>query len=257
MSVQEPGLRERKRRATRRSIQLSVLRLTAEHGLDQVTIDDISRDAGVSPRTFFNYFATKEDSLAGDLPMTFDEETARRFEALGPHGDPLGDLIEIMAEQADAEADGAVDPELHQLRRRLVADYPQIVALKMDRVRAFEATVSASVAKRLAAGGVGSGSAGSGDVGSGSAGSGGAGSGDAAETGAGTPTSGPADPVDQNAPVDPEIAERARLISLLVLTVARAAWTSWLEHPESASLRELLLRSHARLHEVAGAPARV
>jgi AcrR family transcriptional regulator len=224
MSIQEPGLRERKRRATRRSIQLSVLRLTAEHGLDQVTIDDISRDAGVSPRTFFNYFPTKEDSLAGDLPMTFDEETARRFEALGPDGDPLGDLIAIMAEQADAEADGAVDPELHQLRRRLVAEYPQIVALKMDRVRAFEATVSASVAKRLAAG-----------VGAGHAGA----------------------PSATDEPVDPEIAERARLISLLVLTVARAAWTSWLEHPESASLRDLLLRSHARLHEVAGAPARV
>jgi AcrR family transcriptional regulator len=216
MSIQEPGLRERKRRATRRSIQLSVLRLTAAHGLDQVTIDDISRDAGVSPRTFFNYFPTKEDSLAGDLPMSFDEETARRFEALGPEGDPLGDLIEIMAEQADAEADGAVDPELHQLRRRLVAEYPQIVALKMDRVRAFEATVSASVAKRLAAGG-------------GAAG---------------------------QEMIDPEIAERARLISLLVLTVARAAWTSWLEHPESASLRELLLRSHARLHEVVRAAAR-
>jgi AcrR family transcriptional regulator len=243
MSLQEPGLRERKRRATRRSIQLSVLRLTAEHGLDQVTIDDISRDAGVSPRTFFNYFPTKEDSLAGDLPMTFDEETARRFESLGPDGDPLGDLIEIMAEQA--EADGAVDPELHQLRRRLVAEYPQIVALKMDRVRAFEATVSASVAKRLAAGGTGSGGTGSGGTGSGRTGDVSTGS-----AGAGVPAG------DPNAPVDPEIAERARLISLLVLTVARAAWTSWLEHPESASLRELLLRSHARLHEVAGAASR-
>jgi AcrR family transcriptional regulator len=240
MSIQEPGLRERKRRATRRSIQLSVLRLTAEHGLDQVTIDEISRDAGVSPRTFFNYFPTKEDSLAGDLPMTFDEETARRFEALGPDGDPLGDLIEIMAEQADAEADGAVDPELHQLRRRLVAEYPQIVALKMHRVREFEAAVSASVAKRLAAGGTGSGRTGSGGTGDVSTGS----------AGAGVPAG------DPNAPIDPEIAERARLISLLVLTVARAAWTSWLEHPESASLRELLLRSHARLHEVAGAASR-
>jgi AcrR family transcriptional regulator len=224
--AREPGLRERKRRETKRNIQLAVLRLAGEHGLDQVTVDDISREAGISPRTFFNYFATKEDSLAGDLPMVFDAETARAFEVPRPEGDPLGELIEIMAEQADG--DEVVDPELHQLRRRLVADYPQIVAVKRDRVRAFEEAVGASVARRLAA-----------DA---------AMPAEAAPGTAGGSTGHPG--AARSAPDADEIAERARLISLLVLTVSRAAWFSWLEHPGTASLRDLLLRSYARLHVV-------
>ena len=50
------GLRERKRRATSRSIQFTVLELAAERGLEQVTVDEISRIANISPRTFFNNF---------------------------------------------------------------------------------------------------------------------------------------------------------------------------------------------------------
>ncbi|MBW8873252.1 MAG: TetR family transcriptional regulator, partial [Leifsonia sp.] len=50
MDVAELGLRERKRLATRRAIQLAALRLVKDRGLDAVTIDDISHDADVSPR---------------------------------------------------------------------------------------------------------------------------------------------------------------------------------------------------------------
>jgi AcrR family transcriptional regulator len=213
--AEELGLRERKRRATRRAIQVAVLRLTAENGLDQVTIEDISRDAGVSPRTFFNYFPSKEDSLAGDAPFALTDDVAEAFENAGPDGDPLEDLMAIMA--AQAAEDGGVDPELHELRRSLMTKYPQIFALKIDRMREFEAEVCASVARRLQT--------------------------DAATSG---------DELDAA-----EVTARARLIGLLSLTLARSAWVAWAEHPDTASLPDLVMRSYQRLRDVVGVPERV
>ena len=51
-----PDRRERKKRETRRRLQVATLRLAAEHGLARVTAEQIAEAADVSPRTFFNYF---------------------------------------------------------------------------------------------------------------------------------------------------------------------------------------------------------
>jgi AcrR family transcriptional regulator len=59
----EPGLRERKKDATREGLHEAALALAVERGPDRVTIDDIADAAGVSRRTFSNYFGCKEDAL--------------------------------------------------------------------------------------------------------------------------------------------------------------------------------------------------
>jgi AcrR family transcriptional regulator len=60
MSAIEP-LADRRRRLVRGEIARIAMRLFAERGFDAVTVDDVAAAAGISPRTFFRYFATKDE----------------------------------------------------------------------------------------------------------------------------------------------------------------------------------------------------
>lgn len=57
------GLRERKKQETRIALSWAAIRLTVEHGYAHVRIEDIASEAGVSTRTFSNYFATKGEAI--------------------------------------------------------------------------------------------------------------------------------------------------------------------------------------------------
>lgn len=61
------GLRERTRRAVHQEIASAALRLFLEQGFDATTVDQIAAATGISRRSFFRYFATKEDVLLGEL----------------------------------------------------------------------------------------------------------------------------------------------------------------------------------------------
>lgn len=60
-----PGLRERKKRETARAIEVAAVELAAEQSLGEATIEAISARADVTSRTFFNYYASKEDAVLG------------------------------------------------------------------------------------------------------------------------------------------------------------------------------------------------
>lgn len=57
------GLRERKRRETEKRIVYAAMRLFIDKGYDESTIDEIAAEAGISRRTFFYYFKSKDDIL--------------------------------------------------------------------------------------------------------------------------------------------------------------------------------------------------
>lgn len=163
MVQEELGLRERKRLATRRAIQLAALELASERGFDRVTIDEISHAANVSPRTFFNYFPSKESAIIGELPELPDEERIERFIDAGPDEPILDGISELLIaaidtiELTDGDPGGveAADAtrsvhELHALRRALLKDNPELFAQRMASMHQFEDALSAIVQRRLA-----------------------------------------------------------------------------------------------------------
>src|SRR5918911_4142767 len=62
------GLRESKKLATRQQIADVAMRLFATRGFDAVTVADVAAEAGVSQKTVFNYFPTKEDLFFDEVP---------------------------------------------------------------------------------------------------------------------------------------------------------------------------------------------
>jgi AcrR family transcriptional regulator len=142
------GLRERKRRATRRAIEFAVLELTRDHGFDQVTVDEISRVADISPRTFFNYFPSKDAALIGDSPFVLDDAAAERFAAADPQSDVLADLFALVRELSLGVT---VDLPLHRLRLEVMRDYPELFAIKVVSMRSLEAVLTEVIERRLAA----------------------------------------------------------------------------------------------------------
>ncbi|GII89371.1 hypothetical protein Ssi03_73610 [Sphaerisporangium siamense] len=81
------GLRDRTRRAVRAEIAGRALQLFAERGFDATTVDDIAHAAGMSKRSFFRYFPTKEDAVFGEVEAMGEqvaEEIATRPPEEGP-----------------------------------------------------------------------------------------------------------------------------------------------------------------------------
>jgi AcrR family transcriptional regulator len=86
--TEPPGLTlaERKRQLVRDELADAALRLLARQGFEQTTVDELAAAAGVSRRTFFRYFASKEDVLISSVAVAFEGILAEV--AARPAGEP-------------------------------------------------------------------------------------------------------------------------------------------------------------------------
>lgn len=141
------GLRERKRRETHRALAAAALELVAERGLEQVTVDEISAAVGVSPRTFFNYFATKEDAVL--LPYPDHAERAERAALAvlsAPDGPtPLHTVTLGWQEEMERVQE---DQDEWLVRLTVLEDHPPLISRLVALEAESERRLTAAIARR-------------------------------------------------------------------------------------------------------------
>jgi AcrR family transcriptional regulator len=150
LSVAQPtgerlGLRERKKRATRQSLHSEALRLVAERGFDDVTIEDIAAAADVSPRTFFNYFGSKEDVIVNPDPDRVARLRASLARRTSAEEQPLDVCEAVLLESLEELTDRR---EEWLLRLRLVREIPALTPRFLAAYDAQEQALIEDVARR-------------------------------------------------------------------------------------------------------------
>ena len=143
MTTRPAGLRQRKKQATREALRDAALRLALERGPENVRVDDIAEAAGVSPRTYNNYFASREQAMVAAI-------TAERESRIGaavasrPAGVRLADAV------TDAVVEQYTDPgERAREAMLLVTAHPALRRAFVGTATAVEHPLADAIDDRL------------------------------------------------------------------------------------------------------------
>jgi AcrR family transcriptional regulator len=148
------GLREEKKRETRAALSWAAIRLIVERGADNVLVEDIAAAAGVSPRTFNNYFSSKGEAVASrhlDRCLQMAEELRNR-----PASEPLWEAL-TQASLAQLEPGPEVtahpvpDRQVWVAGIRVMVSAPSLQAEMLRAAALAERSVAAAVAARVGA----------------------------------------------------------------------------------------------------------
>ncbi|QBD76346.1 TetR family transcriptional regulator [Ktedonosporobacter rubrisoli] len=99
-SAQRISLRERKKRLVQTTIEETALRLFQQQGYEQTSIQDIAEAVMMSTRTFFRYFASKEEVLFGPIHTSL-YESMRVLQQVAPTATPHAALRTTFMHMAD------------------------------------------------------------------------------------------------------------------------------------------------------------
>ncbi|SDM27690.1 acyl-CoA-like ligand-binding transcription factor [Allokutzneria albata] len=137
------GLRERKKLAARAALSWAALKLAMEHGPENVRVEQIAAEAGVSPRTFNNYFSSKEEAICA---IGLDRQERVRAALLArPADEPLWDaVIGSVLEQYGGE------PDREQVARvRLQMRHPSLLGEHLKARAEIERVLAEGIAERI------------------------------------------------------------------------------------------------------------
>lgn len=122
----ERGLRARKKRATRAAIERTLLELVLERGYAAATVDEVCARVGVSKKTFFfNYYASKEAAIRGDMVAFPTADQVRAALANKPAGEGYLDTVVSLLGLDEGHPGG--EPELARLRSEVLSTMPQLL----------------------------------------------------------------------------------------------------------------------------------
>ncbi len=138
-----PNLRERTRRAVRSEIASTAMRLFAEQGFDATTVDQIAAAAGISRRSFFHYFGTKEDLVLGDV-AALGESVRAELEARPAEESAW---TAIRAALMTLQSDG--DPADDLAHARLCREAPSLRARKLEKYLYWQDLLAPDIQRRL------------------------------------------------------------------------------------------------------------
>ena len=142
VTTPRPGLRERKKAATRKALRDAALRLALQRGPDNVRVDDIADAAGVSPRTYNNYFSSREQAIVAAVTAEREARVAAAV-AARPATACLSDAV------TEAIVEQYTDPGSHDPRALLlITTSPALRDAFLGTAAGIEHPLAAVIAQR-------------------------------------------------------------------------------------------------------------
>ncbi|MBY4571171.1 MULTISPECIES: TetR/AcrR family transcriptional regulator [Gordonia] len=145
-NISELGLRERQRLETLRALRTAAVELVGENGLHDTTVAEIADRAGVSRRTFFNYYACKEDAVLGAVPPTVPDQALKDFVEAGPGPDRLDRAVDLVMAVAKSIRQGGGP---HSDHRELIRRFPELVERMQQHGTAAQELLSSVITEQI------------------------------------------------------------------------------------------------------------
>ncbi|WP_067832113.1 TetR family transcriptional regulator [Actinomadura kijaniata] len=142
------GLREHKKQRTRQALIDAALELFAAQGYEDTTIDEIVAAVEVSQRTFFRYFATKEDVVIGVF-AAYDRAMLEELRERPADETPFTAMAEALRVALRSIADsGPAESARFRRLRQVIETTPALVAAHLAHHTAIERALAAEIARR-------------------------------------------------------------------------------------------------------------